>query len=63
MTTASPTILALRVPDFDAAIRQAVEPRLRGRPVAVASSFQPLGRVLAANSEARALGVSPSSPI
>ncbi|MCL2001441.1 MAG: hypothetical protein FWG74_08415 [Planctomycetes bacterium] len=54
---AAATLLTLRVPDFDAAVRAAVEPRLRGRPVVVATSLKTLGRVLAASPAARAAGI------
>lgn len=51
------TLLALRVPAFEAVIRKAVEPALARRPVIVASAFKPLGRVLAACPQARRAGV------
>ena len=53
----APTLLTLRVPAFEAAIRKAVDPALAGRPVAVVTSFKPLGRVLAACPSALAAGI------
>lgn len=53
----SATLLTIRVPAFDAAIRKAVEPRLAGRPGAVVTSFKSLGRVVAACPHARAEGI------
>ncbi len=40
------TLIALRIPAFEAVIHKAVEPRLRSRPVAVVTSFRSMGRVL-----------------
>ena len=60
--TATATLLTLRVPDFDAAVRAAVEPRLRERPVVVVTSMKPLGRVLAASPAAREAGVEADVP-
>lgn len=53
----SATLLTIRVPAFDAAIRKAVEPRLACRPVVVVTSFKPLGRVAAACPQAREAGI------
>lgn len=52
-----PHILALQLPGFAALVQQAVTPRLRGRPVVVVSSRQPLGRVVANSPQAEAAGV------
>lgn len=51
------TLLALRVPDFEAAIRKTHSAALRTRPVAIVTSFRPLGRILAACPTARAEGI------
>ena len=51
------TLLTLRVPAFEAAIRKAVDLRLASRPVIVVTAFKPLGRVLAACPAAQAHGV------
>lgn len=51
------TLLAIRVPAFEAVIRKSVEPALARRPVIIASAFKPLGRVLAACPQARRAGV------
>ena len=59
---AAPSLLTLRVPNFDAAVRTAVEPRLAGRPVVVVTSMKPLGRVLAASPAAREAGVVADMP-
>lgn len=56
------TLLTLRIPDFDAAVRTAVEPRLAERPVVVVTAFKPLGRVIAASPAARAAGVDAETP-
>lgn len=52
------TLLTLRIPAFEAAIRKAIEPRLTTRPVVVVTSFKPLGRVLAACPDASSAGIS-----
>ncbi len=57
MAAEAPTLLFLRVPQFEAAVLQALHPSLRGRPVLAVSSFRALGRVLAASPEALACGV------
>ncbi len=57
MVREEPTLLYLRIPQFEAAVLQAVQPGLRTRPVLVVSSFRALGRVLAASPEARQSGV------
>lgn len=56
------TLLALRIPSFEAAIRKAAEPRLASRPVVVATSFKPMGRVIAPCPDARAAGVARDMP-
>lgn len=53
----SATLLTLRIPDFEAAIRKAAEPRLAARPVAIVTSFRPQGRILAACPTARDAGI------
>jgi len=50
-------ILSLQIVDFPVAVRQALCPQLRARPVVVVSSRRPLGRVLACSSMARSLGI------
>ncbi|MDR1613733.1 MAG: hypothetical protein LBT97_13265 [Planctomycetota bacterium] len=60
MTSAA--LLTLRVPAFDAAIRKAVDPGLASRPVAVVTSFKPLGRVLAACPVAESCGIGMDMP-
>jgi len=47
------------VPDFEAAVHQAVEPALRGRPVAVAADASPRAPLLAVSREARRCGLHP----
>ncbi len=51
------TLLAIRIPSFEAVIRKAAQPGLARRPVIVATAFKPLGRVLAACPQARQAGV------
>ena len=51
------TLLTLRIPAFDAAVRKAAEPRLASRPVAVVTSFRAQGRVVAACPAAAAAGI------
>lgn len=51
------TVLAIRIPSFEAVIRKAAQPGLARRPVVVATAFKPLGRVLAACPQARMAGV------
>lgn len=53
----SATLLALRIPAFEAAIRKAADSRLASRPVAVVTSLRSRGRVLAACPTARDAGV------
>ncbi len=53
------TLLTLRIPDFEAAIRKSVDPLLATRPVVILTSFKPLGRVLAACPLARENGIAP----
>ena len=51
------TLLTLRIPAFEAAIRKAADPSLGSLPVAVVTSFRPLGRVMAACPDARSAGI------
>ncbi|MCD8350614.1 MAG: hypothetical protein LUC93_08405 [Planctomycetaceae bacterium] len=51
------TVLAIRIPSFEAVIRKAAHAGLARRPVVVATAFKPLGRVLAACPQARMAGV------
>ncbi len=55
--THTATLLTLRIPAFEAAIRKAVDQRLASRPVIVVTAFKPLGRVIAACPVAEAHGV------
>lgn len=58
----SATLLALRIPAFEAAIRKAANPGLARRPVVVATSFKTLGRVVSACPMAHAAGIDPDMP-
>lgn len=54
---AAATLLTIRIPAFDAAIRKVVDKRLSSCPVVVVTSFKRLGRVVAACPDARAHGI------
>ncbi|MCC8190505.1 MAG: hypothetical protein LIP77_07710 [Planctomycetes bacterium] len=56
------TLLAVRVPAFEAAVRKAMDRRLADRPVVVVTACTPLGRVVAACPVARAEGVREEMP-
>lgn len=50
-------VIFIRIPDFRVTVEQAVSPRLKGRPVGVATSEQSRGRCLSVTEEARRWGV------
>lgn len=54
----SATLLTLRIPGFEAAIRKAVDSHLASRPVVAVTSFKPLGRVISVCPDARNAGLS-----
>ncbi len=54
-----PSLLTLRIPAFEAAIRKAANPQLANRPVVIVSSLKPLGRVVASCPIAHAAGINP----
>lgn len=60
--TSAATVLTLRIPFFEAALRKATDKRLHDRPVVIVTAFKPLGRVVAACPLARAKGVREEMP-